>query len=109
MDFVIQWSSPGNHTRTIFDIHLANTSIIVQTYKHYTHSALLNAIQSERDSTGILNFYFAGIPAWAMSSGLAIARENPLKRVFVSLRDYAQYLTGESLGVRSLFGLIYTV
>jgi hypothetical protein len=44
-----------------------------------------------------------------MSSGLAIARENPLKRVFVSLRDYAQYLTGESLGVRSLFGLIYTV
>jgi hypothetical protein len=44
-----------------------------------------------------------------MSSGLAIARENPLKRIFTSLRDYAQSLTGESLGVRSLFGLIYTV
>jgi hypothetical protein len=44
-----------------------------------------------------------------MSSGLAIARETPLKRVFVSLRDYVQSLTGDSLGVRSLFGLLYTV
>lgn len=58
---------------------------------------------------GVLNFYFAGIPAWAVSSGLAIAREGPLKRVFVSLRDYAQYLTGESRLVRSLFGAAYTV
>ncbi|KAJ5373306.1 hypothetical protein N7517_005312 [Penicillium concentricum] len=81
----------------------------VQTYQHYAHSALLNVIQSERDTAGILSFYFSGIPAWAMSSGLAIARETPLKRVFVSLRDYAQSLTGDSLGVRSLFGLLYTV
>ncbi|KAJ5194014.1 hypothetical protein N7491_001348 [Penicillium cf. griseofulvum] len=81
----------------------------VQTYRHYAHSALLNVIQSERDTTGILSFYFSGIPAWAMSSGLAIARETPLKRVFVSLRDYVQSLTGDSLGVRSLFGLLYTV
>ncbi|KAF4766535.1 hypothetical protein N7455_005560 [Penicillium solitum] len=80
----------------------------VQTYRHYAHSALLGAIQSERDTAGILNFYFSGIPAWAMSSGLAIARETPLKRVFVSLRDYVQSLTGDSLGVRSLFGLLYT-
>ncbi|KAJ5787169.1 hypothetical protein N7457_002159 [Penicillium paradoxum] len=80
----------------------------VQTYTHYAHSALLNAIKLERDTKGILNFYFAGIPAWAMSSGLAIARETPLKRVFVSLRDYVQGLTGDSLGVRSLFGLLYT-
>lgn len=43
-----------------------------------------------------------------MSSGLAIARETPLKRVLVSLRDYVQTLTGDSLGVRSLFGLLYT-
>ncbi|CRL18685.1 DNA-directed DNA polymerase, family B, conserved site [Penicillium camemberti] len=80
----------------------------VQTYRHYAHSALLGVIQSERDTAGILNFYFSGIPAWAMSSGLAIARETPLKRVFVSLRDYVQSLTGDSLGVRSLFGLLYT-
>ncbi|KAJ5320259.1 hypothetical protein N7508_000542 [Penicillium antarcticum] len=80
----------------------------VQTYKHYAHSALLDVIKSERRSTGILGFYFAGIPAWAISSGLAIARENPLKRVFASLRDYAQSLTGKSLGVRFIFGLMYT-
>ncbi|CAI7565301.1 unnamed protein product [Penicillium glandicola] len=80
----------------------------VQTYRHYAHSALLSVIQSERDATGVLSFYFSGIPAWAMSSGLAIARETPLKRVFVSLRDYVQSLTGDSLGVRSIFGLLYT-
>ncbi|KAJ5171536.1 uncharacterized protein N7500_004319 [Penicillium coprophilum] len=81
----------------------------VQTYRHYAHSALLSVIQSERDTSGIFSFYFSGIPAWAMSSGLAIARETPLKRVFVSLRDSAQSLTGDSLGVRSLFGLLYTL
>lgn len=69
----------------------------------------MNAIQHERDSMGILNFYFAGIPAWTISSGLAIARENPLKRVFVSLREYLQRFTGESKWARSLFGLAYTV
>ncbi|KAJ5747695.1 uncharacterized protein N7511_009391 [Penicillium nucicola] len=81
----------------------------VQTYKHYAHSALLEVIKSERGATGVLGFYFAGIPAWAISSGLAIARESPLKRIFASLRDYAQYLTGESLGIRSFFGLVYTM
>ena len=65
-------------------------------------------MQAERDSTGIFSFYFSGISAWAMSSTLAIARETPLKRVFVSLRDYVQTLTGDSLGIRSLFGLLYT-
>ncbi|KAI2716758.1 hypothetical protein CBS147354_6753 [Penicillium roqueforti] len=80
----------------------------VQTYRHYAHSALVSVVQSERDTAGILSFYFSGIPAWAMSSGLAIARETPMKRVFVSLRDYVQSLTGDSLGVRSLFGVFYT-
>ncbi|EKV19767.1 DNA-directed DNA polymerase, family B, conserved site [Penicillium digitatum] len=80
----------------------------VQTYRQYAHSALLSAIQSERDTAGILSFCFSGIPAWAISSGLAIARETPLKRVLVSFRDYVQSLTGDSLGVRSLFGLLYT-
>ncbi|KAJ5258955.1 hypothetical protein N7524_010511 [Penicillium chrysogenum] len=80
----------------------------VQTYRRYAHSTLLSAMKSERDTTGIFSFYFSGIPAWAMSSALAIARETPLKRVFVSLRDYVQTLTGDSLGVRSFFGLLYT-
>ncbi|KAJ5790580.1 uncharacterized protein N7518_007591 [Penicillium psychrosexuale] len=80
----------------------------VQTYRQYAHSALVSVVQSERDTAGVLSFYFSGIPAWAMSSGLAIARETPMKRVFVSLRDYVQSLTGDSLGVRSLFGVFYT-
>ena len=73
---------------------------------------MLDVIRSERGSTGILGFYFAGIPAWAMSCGLAIARENPLKLVFISLRDYCLELTGEgglSLAIRSLFGLTYSM
>jgi hypothetical protein len=68
-------------------------------------------IQSERGATGVLGFYFAGIPAWAVSSGLAIARDNPLKRVFALARDYVLDFTGNdklSLGVRSLFILTFS-
>ncbi|GLI77566.1 hypothetical protein PoHVEF18_005857 [Penicillium ochrochloron] len=83
----------------------------VQTYRHYTHAALLDVIQSERGATGVLGFYFAGIPAWAVSSGLALARDNPLKRVFAMARDYVLDFTGNdklSLGVRSLFILTFS-
>ncbi|KAJ5176228.1 uncharacterized protein N7482_002105 [Penicillium canariense] len=83
----------------------------IQTYKHYTHAALLDVIRSERGSTGIFGFYFAGIPAWAVSSGLASARDNPLKRVFATARDYILDFTGSenlSLGVRSLFILTFS-
>ncbi|KAJ5143647.1 uncharacterized protein N7515_002434 [Penicillium bovifimosum] len=81
----------------------------IQTYKHYAHSALLDVIKFERDTMGFFRFHFAGIPAWAMSSGLALARENPLRRVFIPLRDYVQSLTGNSQAVRRIFGLVYTV
>ena len=69
-------------------------------------------IRAERQTTGVLGFYFAGIPTWAISSGLAIARENPLKRIFATARDYVLDLTGNdklSLGVRSFFILNYSV
>jgi hypothetical protein len=59
----------------------------------------------------MVGFYFAGIPAWAVSSGLTIARENPLKRTFTSLRDYFLAKTGDgsfSFVVRSVFGVAYT-
>ncbi|KAJ5133549.1 hypothetical protein N7448_001426 [Penicillium atrosanguineum] len=84
----------------------------IQAYRHYTHAALLEVIRSERGATGVLGFYLAGIPAWAVSSGLAIIRDNPLKRVFITARDYFADITGSgslSLGVRSLFGLTYYV
>ncbi|KAJ5542500.1 hypothetical protein N7535_004922 [Penicillium sp. DV-2018c] len=81
----------------------------VQTYKHYAHSALIDAIEFERDTMGILRFHFAGIPAWFFSGGLAMARANPLKRLFISFRDYIQSLAGDSLAVRSLCGFMYTI
>ncbi|KAJ5569851.1 uncharacterized protein N7459_009281 [Penicillium hispanicum] len=84
----------------------------IQTYRHYNHTALLDVVRSERGSTGIFGFYFAGIPAWAVSSGLAIARDNPLKRIFITVRDYCLEYTGKgglSLVIRSLFGLTYSI
>lgn len=88
---------------------VANTT--TQAFKHYTHAPLLDVIRSERDATGIFGFYCAGIPAWAASSMLAIARENPLKRIFVVIRDYVLGFTGGgnlTLSIRALFGLAYT-
>ncbi|KAJ5232345.1 hypothetical protein N7468_005301 [Penicillium chermesinum] len=80
-------------------------------YKHYTHAPLLDVIRAERDASGLLSFYCAGIPAWAASSALAIARDNSLKRVFVTAREYALEFTGKgnfSLFLRSLFGVLYS-
>jgi hypothetical protein len=84
---------------------------VLQTYRRYTHAALLEVIRSERGATGVVGFYLAGIPAWAVSSGLAIIRDSPLKRIFITARDYFADTTGGglSLGVRSLFGLTYYV
>ncbi|KAJ5112317.1 hypothetical protein N7532_000362 [Penicillium argentinense] len=84
----------------------------ILTFRHYTHAALLDVIRSERGSTGILGFYFAGIPAWAVSSGLAIARDNPLKRVWFAIKDYAVSLSGNgglSLAIRAFSLLGYSV
>ncbi|KAJ5812158.1 hypothetical protein N7474_008459 [Penicillium riverlandense] len=83
----------------------------ILTYRRYTHAALLDVIRSERGSTGVVGFYFAGIPAWAVSSGFTFARETPLKRTFTSVRDYLMAKTGDgslSPVVRSVFGVAYT-
>lgn len=85
--------------------------ISLKTYRRYTQAALVDAIESERGTTGVLGFYFSGIPAWAVSSGLAIARDNPLKRIFATAQDYVLDFTGNdklSLGVRSLFILSFS-
>lgn len=78
----------------------------------YTHAPLLDVIRAERDASGLLSFYCAGIPAWAASSFLAIVRDNSLKRVFIMARDYVLEFTGKgnlSLFIRSFFGLSYSV
>lgn len=69
-------------------------------------------MHSERHALGVISFYSAGVPAWAVSSTLAIARGNPLKRVFVTIRDCLLGFTANksmSLGIRSLSGLAYSV
>ncbi|KAJ5973585.1 hypothetical protein N7481_010795 [Penicillium waksmanii] len=84
----------------------------IQTFRHYTHAALLDVIRSERGTTGILGFYFAGIPAWAVSSGLAIARDNPWKRTWTAIRDYVVSITGNgslSLAVRAVSIITYFI
>lgn len=102
-------------------IHVSANSMLVdfvadlrwsQTYKRYTHAAILESMHSERHAVGIISFYTAGVPAWAVSSALALARGNPLKRVFVTIRDYfLGSVSNESLypGIRSLSGLAYWV
>ncbi|OQE27754.1 hypothetical protein PENSTE_c004G03216 [Penicillium steckii] len=82
----------------------------IQTFKHYTHAALLDVIRNERGTTGIMGFYFAGMPAWAMSTGFAIARDNTIKRVWTAIRDYALNNAGNrsfSLALRASSLLAY--
>ncbi|KAJ5227187.1 uncharacterized protein N7469_007193 [Penicillium citrinum] len=82
----------------------------IQTFKNYTHAALLDVIRSERGTTGIMGFYFAGIPAWAMSTGFAIIRDNQVKRIWTAIKDYVLNNTGNgslSLALRASSLLAY--
>ncbi|KAJ5889978.1 hypothetical protein N7504_010788 [Penicillium tannophilum] len=84
----------------------------ILTFKHYAHAPLLDVIRSERETTGILGFYCAGIPGWAISSTLAIARENPLRRFLLTIRDYVLSFTDSgslSLSIRAFFAMGYHV
>ncbi|KAJ6103865.1 hypothetical protein N7486_004087, partial [Penicillium sp. IBT 16267x] len=84
----------------------------ILTFKHYAHAPLLDVIRSERETTGILGFYCAGIPGWAISSTLAIARENPLRRFLLTIRDYVLGFTdsgGLTLSIRAFFAIGYHV
>ncbi|KAE8321711.1 hypothetical protein BDV39DRAFT_210487 [Aspergillus sergii] len=58
----------------------------IQTFRSYTHIPLMGIIAHERASYGILGFYFAGIPAWALSTCLSICRHHPLERLISSLQ-----------------------
>ncbi|PLB54472.1 hypothetical protein P170DRAFT_397986 [Aspergillus steynii IBT 23096] len=53
----------------------------IQTFKSYTHAPLSGIISYERAFLGVPRFYFAGIPAWAMSTCLSICRHHPLERL----------------------------
>ncbi|KAK9595017.1 hypothetical protein V6Z93_004800 [Aspergillus fumigatus] len=59
----------------------------IQTFKSYTNVPLLGIISRERSSMGIMEFYFSGIPAWAVSTCLSICRHHPLDRIVASLQN----------------------
>lgn len=57
-----------------------------------------------------MGFYFAGIPAWAMSTGFAIIRDNQVKRIWTAIKDYVLNNTGNgslSLALRASSLLAY--
>lgn len=67
-----------------------------QTFKSYTHVPLMHIVNFERDSIGVAGFYFAGIPAWTVSTCLSICRHHPLERLVVFLQSrVAQYCPNE--------------
>ncbi|KAL4819157.1 hypothetical protein BDW67DRAFT_155358 [Aspergillus spinulosporus] len=66
------------------------TSLIgrVQTFRSYAHVPITGIINQERASLGTLGFYFAGIPAWAMSTCLSICRHHPLERLISTFQNF---------------------
>ncbi|KAE8148557.1 hypothetical protein BDV25DRAFT_158025 [Aspergillus avenaceus] len=80
----------------------------IQTFQSYTHVPLLNIIARERGSSGIVGFYFAGIPSWALSTCLSICRHHPLERVIVAMQSYFPDDDVLSKIVRSSFTILHS-
>ncbi|KAL4798914.1 hypothetical protein BDV19DRAFT_402188 [Aspergillus venezuelensis] len=60
----------------------------IQTFKSFAHVPLTRIVNYECASFGTLGFYFAGIPAWAMSTCLSICRHHPLERLISAIQNY---------------------
>ncbi|KAE8157847.1 hypothetical protein BDV40DRAFT_277190 [Aspergillus tamarii] len=80
----------------------------IQTFRSYTHIPLMGIIAHERASYGILGFYFAGIPAWALSTCLSICRHHPLERLISSLQERFPGNDVLSKLVRSSFTILHS-
>ncbi|KAE8394587.1 hypothetical protein BDV23DRAFT_196121 [Aspergillus alliaceus] len=80
----------------------------IQTFKSYTHAPLMSIISHERASFGILGFYFAGIPAWALSTCLSICRHHPLERLISSLQNRFPDNDALSKLVRASFTVLHS-
>ncbi|PYH93742.1 hypothetical protein BO71DRAFT_484348 [Aspergillus ellipticus CBS 707.79] len=80
----------------------------IQTFRSYTHIPLLSIVQHERSSYGILGFYFAGIPAWALSTCISFCRHHPLERLIASIQNH---FVNDDLGsklVRALLNVLHS-
>lgn len=65
-------------------------------------------IGRERMSYGTLGFYFAGIPAWAMSTCLSIVRHQPLERLISSIQNRFPGNDVLSKTIRASFTLLHS-
>ncbi|KAL4927140.1 uncharacterized protein BDV17DRAFT_267599 [Aspergillus undulatus] len=80
----------------------------IQTFKSFAHVPLTRIINYESVSFGILGFYFAGIPAWAMSACLSICRHHPLERLISLVQNYFPNNDAASKLVRASFTILHT-
>ncbi|KAL5362345.1 hypothetical protein BJX96DRAFT_153781 [Aspergillus floccosus] len=80
----------------------------IQTFKSYTQVPLMAIISRERISYGTLGFYFAGIPAWAMSTCLSIIRHQPLERLISSIQNRFPSNDILSKTIRASFTLLHS-
>ncbi|GAA82670.1 similar to An04g01890 [Aspergillus luchuensis IFO 4308] len=80
----------------------------VQTFKSYTRLPLLSIVRLERSAYGIWGFYFAGIPAWAVSTCISFCRHHPLERLIAFLQNlFPEDDVGSRL-IRALLNVVYS-
>ncbi|GKZ77298.1 hypothetical protein AnigIFM56816_010100 [Aspergillus niger] len=80
----------------------------VQTFKSYTRLPLLSIVRLERSAYGIWGFYFAGIPAWAVSTCISFCRHHPLERLIAFLQNlFPEDDVGSKL-MRALLNVVYS-
>ncbi|RDW57949.1 uncharacterized protein DSM5745_11329 [Aspergillus mulundensis] len=80
----------------------------IQTFKSYAHVPITEIINQERASLGALGFYFAGIPAWAMSTCLSICRHHPLERLISTIQNFFPNDDTGSKLVRASFTILHS-
>ncbi|KAL3437632.1 hypothetical protein BDV09DRAFT_161608 [Aspergillus tetrazonus] len=86
------------------------TSLIgrIQTFRSYAHVPITGIINQERAALGTLGFYFAGIPAWAMSTCLSICRHHPLERLISTFQNFFPNDDTGSKLVRASFTILHS-
>ncbi|KAL4808998.1 hypothetical protein BDV18DRAFT_157936 [Aspergillus unguis] len=80
----------------------------IQAFRSYAHVPLTRIISYERASLGVVGFYFAGIPAWAMSTCLSICRNHPLERLISSIQNFFPNDDAASKLVRASFTILHS-
>ncbi|KAL5342600.1 hypothetical protein BJX70DRAFT_300471 [Aspergillus crustosus] len=80
----------------------------MQTFRSYAHIPLTRITSHERASLGVYGFYFAGVPAWAVSTFLSICRHHPLERLIATMQNYFPNNDTASKVVRASFTVLHS-